>query len=66
MPRRCDPFGSYNDPKNLRTELARILDGRHKKGAIPALWDGHAGERIARVVQEYFEKRVKSTVRASA
>jgi len=55
-----------NDPKNLRTELARILDGRHKKGAIPALWDGHAGERIARVVQEYFEKRVKSTVRASA
>jgi UDP-N-acetylglucosamine 2-epimerase (non-hydrolysing) len=55
-----------NDPKNLRTELAKILDGHHKKGSIPPLWDGHAGERIARVVQEYFEKRVQSSARVSA
>jgi UDP-N-acetylglucosamine 2-epimerase (non-hydrolysing) len=31
----------------LNSELARILEGRAKKGSIPPLWDGHAGERIA-------------------
>ena len=57
-----------NDTDRLRAELAKILDGGHgqKKGAIPPLWDGHAGERIARIVQEFFEKRVKSAARVSA
>ena len=55
-----------NDPKRLRTELEKILDGRNKKGAVPPLWDGHAGERIAHIVQEYFEKRVKSAARVLA
>ena len=41
-----------NDPKSLRTEVTKILDGREKKGAIPPLWDGHAGERIAWILQE--------------
>jgi UDP-N-acetylglucosamine 2-epimerase (non-hydrolysing) len=31
----------------LSSELARILKGKAKKGSIPPLWDGHAGERIA-------------------
>jgi len=31
----------------LNSELARILEGKAKKGSIPPLWDGHAGERIA-------------------
>jgi len=35
------------DPEKLRSELARILAGQAKKGTIPPLWDGHAGERIA-------------------
>jgi len=35
------------DPEKLRSELARILAGEAKKGTIPPLWDGHAGERIA-------------------
>lgn len=35
------------DPEKLRTELARVLSGKTKKGTIPPLWDGHAGERIA-------------------
>lgn len=35
------------DPEKLRTELARVLSGKAKKGTIPPLWDGHAGERIA-------------------
>ena len=35
------------DPDKLRAELSRVLAGQAKKGAIPPLWDGHAGERIA-------------------
>jgi UDP-N-acetylglucosamine 2-epimerase (non-hydrolysing) len=35
----------------LNSELARILKGKAKKGSIPPLWDGHASERIAQVVQ---------------
>jgi len=38
------------DSHRLRQEIARILDGHAKKGAIPPLWDGRAGERIADVV----------------
>jgi UDP-N-acetylglucosamine 2-epimerase (non-hydrolysing) len=38
------------DSHRLREEVASILDGHAKKGAIPPLWDGHAGERIADVV----------------
>ncbi len=38
------------DPEKLRSELARILAGRAKKGTIPPLWDGRAGERIAAIV----------------
>jgi UDP-N-acetylglucosamine 2-epimerase (non-hydrolysing) len=35
------------DPDKLRSELSRALAGKAKKGTIPPLWDGHAGERIA-------------------
>jgi UDP-N-acetylglucosamine 2-epimerase (non-hydrolysing) len=35
----------------LRSELLKIVAGRGKKGSIPPLWDGHAGERIAEVLQ---------------
>ena len=38
------------DPEKLRRELSRVLDGKAKKGAVPPLWDGHAGERIADVL----------------
>jgi UDP-N-acetylglucosamine 2-epimerase (non-hydrolysing) len=34
----------------LNSELARILEGKGKKGSIPPLWDGHASERIAQVL----------------
>ena len=50
-----------NDPKRLRTEFTKILDGRQKKGASPPLWDGHAGERMARILQESFERRAKAS-----
>lgn len=36
-----------SDPDRLRSELSRVLAGKAKKGAVPPLWDGHAGERIA-------------------
>jgi len=35
------------DPDKLRSELSRVLSGNAKKGTVPPLWDGHAGERIA-------------------
>ena len=35
----------------LSSELSKIVAGRAKKGTIPPLWDGHAGERIADVLQ---------------
>lgn len=38
------------DPEKLRAELALVLAGKQKKGTIPPLWDGHTGERIARVI----------------
>src|SRR5271163_3362124 len=38
------------DREKLRTELSRVLGGNAKKGTVPPLWDGHAGERIAEVV----------------
>lgn len=38
------------DVQKLRFELANILSGKAKKGRVPPLWDGHAGERIADVL----------------
>jgi len=38
------------DMGRLKSELLRILEGKQKKGAIPPLWDGHAGERIAQAL----------------
>jgi len=43
-----------DDMDKLQVELRNILAGRAKKGAIPPLWDGHAGERIARILQKTF------------
>jgi UDP-N-acetylglucosamine 2-epimerase (non-hydrolysing) len=38
------------DPEKLRSELSRVLAGKAKKGAVPPLWDGHTGERIADIL----------------
>jgi UDP-N-acetylglucosamine 2-epimerase (non-hydrolysing) len=40
------------DPDKLRSELSRILAGQAKKGTVPPLWDGHAGERIAAILAD--------------
>jgi UDP-N-acetylglucosamine 2-epimerase (non-hydrolysing) len=41
-----------SDRVKLSRELANILQGRAKKGAIPPLWDGRTGERIAELLQK--------------
>jgi len=38
------------DSRKLAIELSAILEGRAKRGSIPPLWDGKAGERIAEVL----------------
>ncbi len=35
------------DMERLVVESRRVLDGTHKRGGIPPLWDGRASERIA-------------------
>jgi UDP-N-acetylglucosamine 2-epimerase (non-hydrolysing) len=41
-----------DDRKGLIAEVRNILDGNAKKGVTPPLWDGHAGERIADILQQ--------------
>jgi UDP-N-acetylglucosamine 2-epimerase (non-hydrolysing) len=38
------------DMQLLRTAVRNILDGHGKRGQVPPLWDGHAGERIADII----------------
>jgi UDP-N-acetylglucosamine 2-epimerase (non-hydrolysing) len=40
------------DREKLRAELSRVLAGKAKKGSVPPLWDGHAGDRIADILVE--------------
>ena len=40
-----------NDFSRLATELRKVLNGHFKRGTIPPLWDGRAGERIAKVLR---------------
>jgi UDP-N-acetylglucosamine 2-epimerase (non-hydrolysing) len=42
------------DSKKLSSELSNILAGKVKKGVVPPLWDGHAGERIAEILCRCF------------
>jgi UDP-N-acetylglucosamine 2-epimerase (non-hydrolysing) len=38
------------DSARLRREVCRILQGERKSGEVPPLWDGHAAERITKVI----------------
>ena len=40
------------DGATLRAELTRILEGKQKQGTVPPLWDGHAGQRIAEILEQ--------------
>lgn len=37
--------------ERLRAEVERILAGHGKQGQVPPLWDGHAAERIASIIE---------------
>jgi len=39
-----------NNPQKLSESLQAVLEGTYKHGRCPALWDGHAAERIAAVL----------------
>lgn len=39
------------DPAKLKPALDRLFAGQWKKGGVPELWDGHAGERIVAVLE---------------
>lgn len=39
------------DPKNIKPMVDVVFDAKWKKGSIPALWDGHAGERIVKILE---------------
>ena len=43
--RHCRP-----GPDKLRSEFSRIVAGKARKGTVPPLWDGRAGERIAEIL----------------
>ena len=38
------------NPERLHFEALRVLGGQAKRGTVPPLWDGRAGERIAGIV----------------
>jgi UDP-N-acetylglucosamine 2-epimerase (non-hydrolysing) len=40
------------DMDSVRREVARIIRGEKRRGTVPPLWDGHAGERVAKVLVE--------------
>jgi UDP-N-acetylglucosamine 2-epimerase (non-hydrolysing) len=42
------------DPERVRSEAFRILDAAPRQGHVPALWDGKAAERIARILWDRY------------
>ncbi len=48
-----------NDPSRIISGVREILDGRHKPGARPKLWDGKAAKRIVGVIQTWQDAREK-------
>jgi len=41
------------DMARLKGEIRSILEGKQRKGAVPPLWDGKAGERIAEIIVKH-------------
>ncbi|MCX5713460.1 MAG: UDP-N-acetylglucosamine 2-epimerase, partial [Candidatus Omnitrophica bacterium] len=45
-----------NDSRAIMFQVGQILKGRYKKGAIPALWDGKAADRIIEVFKKSYPR----------
>jgi UDP-N-acetylglucosamine 2-epimerase (non-hydrolysing) len=43
------------DLARLQATMARARSGAWKRGAIPPLWDGRAGDRIAEVIDRFLD-----------
>ena len=43
------------NPAAIKPALDKLFNGQWKKGAIPALWDGHTAERIVNILLEISE-----------
>lgn len=41
------------NPDNIKPILDKLFSGQWKKGGIPELWDGHAAERIVKILTSY-------------
>jgi len=46
-----------NDPRVIRAEVAKILEGGHRKGRVPDRWDGQAAKRIVDVLERDLGER---------
>ena len=44
------------DPVRIRDEVKKLLAGETKRGRVPALWDGHAAERVAQILASELER----------
>ena len=44
-----------NDLQKLRREVHKISSEKTKPGSVPPLWDGNAGDRIARILAQHFD-----------
>jgi len=44
-----------SDPEKLRSNLRAVVNGTYKRGECPALWDGKAAERIAGILDRWFQ-----------
>ena len=45
------------NPKAIKPALDKLFAGEWKKGAIPELWDGHAAERIVKILADLGDRR---------
>jgi UDP-N-acetylglucosamine 2-epimerase (non-hydrolysing) len=48
------------DPAALKPALDKLFSGQWKQGAIPPLWDGHTGERIAAILERLLSSETRS------
>jgi len=45
------------DPKRIRQEMEKIINGHGKRGQVPPLWDGHAADRISEIIRTNLDGR---------
>jgi UDP-N-acetylglucosamine 2-epimerase (non-hydrolysing) len=45
------------DPRRIESEALKVLQGQGKRGKVPALWDGKAGQRIAEVYESTLRRQ---------